>query len=81
MDQLTCVLLHMHLMDPDFFLTSFCLDLHKSIMEDWQIQLGNLIILRIIRIKIVLAVEFAILIDAAVCGKACAQGKFYHLFV
>ena len=81
MDQLTCVLLHMHLMDPDFFLTSFCLDLHKSIMADWQIQLGNLVVLRIIRIKIVLTVKFAILIDAAVCGKSCAQGKFYHLFV
>ena len=44
-------------------------------------RLGNLIILRIIRIKIVLTVTFAILIDAAVCGKSCAQGKFYYLFV
>ena len=52
-----------------FFLSGRCLNLYPSIMADWQIQLGNLIVLRVIRIEIILSVKFTILIDLAVCCK------------
>ena len=81
MDQLTCVLLHMHLMDPHLFLSCFCLNFYKAIMADWKIQLGNLIVLRVVRVKIVLTVKFAVLIDAAVGGKSCTKGKLYYFFI
>ena len=81
MNQLTCVLLHMHLMDPHLFLSCFCLNFYKAIMADWQIQLGNLIVLRVVRVKIVFTIKLAVLVDAAVCGKSCAKGKLYHLFI
>ena len=81
MDQLTGILLHMHLVNPHFFLTSLCLNFHKTVMADWQIQLGNLVILGVIRVKIVLTVKFAILINAAISSKSCTQGKFYYLFI
>ena len=37
------------------------LDVYKR--QDWQIQLGNLIVLRVIRIEIVFPVEFTELVD------------------
>ena len=71
----------MHLMDPHLFLSCFCLNFYKAIMADWQIQLGNLIVLRVVRVEIVLPVEFAELVDFAVCSQSDAQGVIDNLLI
>ena len=81
MDQLTRVFLHMHLMDTNGLFACRSLDLNSSVIADWQIQLGNLVVLRVIRVKIVLTVKLAVLMDMAVCRKTCLDGKFHNLFV
>ena len=81
MNQFTGIFFHMHFMNADFFLSGRSFDLYPSIMTDWQIQLGNLVVLRVIRIKIVLSVKFAVLVDLAVCCKSGFQCKFYYLTV
>ena len=59
MDELSGILLHMHLMDPHLLLSRRRIDLHISVLADRKIELGDLIVLRIVRIKIVLPVKFA----------------------
>ena len=81
MDQFSRILLHVHLMDPDFFRTCRGLDLQESIVTDRKVKLGNLIILRVIRIKIILPVKFAVLVDLAVGRQTQSQGVFHHLFI
>ena len=49
MDQLSGILLHMDLMDPDGLFPALCLDLDPAVSADGQIQLGDLIVLRVIR--------------------------------
>ena len=81
MDQFACILFHMHLMDTYLFLSGRCLNLYPTIMADWQIQLRNLIVLRVIRIEIILSVKFTILIDLAICCDTGFQCKFYYFFI
>ena len=51
MDQFSGILLHVDLMDPDPLCSRCRLKLHVTVMADRQIQLGNLIVLRVIRVK------------------------------
>ena len=81
MDQLSGILLHMNLMDSDFLLSCPRFNLYLTIAADRQIQLGNLIILRIIRIKIILTVKFTILGNRAVRSKSDRYGIFEYLFI
>ena len=55
------------------------LNLHPPIVADGQIQLGYLVVLRVIRIKIILSVKFTVLMNVAIGGKAYSQGIFHHL--
>ena len=55
-------------MNTNGFLTRCSFDLHPAVPADWQIQLGNLVILRIIRIKIVFTVKLAKVIELADSG-------------
>ena len=81
MDQLSGILLHVDFVDTDLFLTCSGIDLDPAVMADWQIQLGDLIVLRVIRVEIVLPVEFAVLVDAAVRSQSDCQCVLYHLLV
>ena len=81
MDQLSGILLHMDLMDPHKLLSLLRLDLYLTVSADGQIQLGNLIVLRVIGIKIILTIEFTILRDVAVGGKTYRYRVFQHLLV
>ncbi len=76
-NQLSGILLHMNLMNTNFPRTRGRLDLDKAIVADGQIQLRNLIILRIIRIKIILAVKFAELVNLAV-GRQPHRHRVLH---
>ena len=80
-DQLSGILLHVDLMNADFLLSRCGVNLDISIVADRQIQLGNLIVLRVVRIEIVLPVEFAELVDFAVCSKSDAQGVIDNLLI
>ena len=71
----------MHLMDPDFFSTRRRLDLQESVVADGKVKLGDLIVLRVIRIKIILSVKFAVLVDLAVGRQTQGKGVFHHLFI
>ena len=64
----------MDLVDANFLLSRCGVDLHISIVADRQIQLRNLIVLRVVGVEIVLSVEFAELVDFAVCSQSDAQG-------
>ena len=66
MDQFSGILLHVDLMDPDPLCSCRRLKLHVTVMADRQIQLGNLIVLRVIRVKIVFPVKFTELVDLTV---------------
>ena len=81
MYQFSGILLHMDLMDPDRLFASGCLDLDAAIPADRQIQLGDLIVLWIIRVKIILPVKFAVLGDRTVCCQSHCDRVFHNLFV
>ena len=81
MDQFSGILLHMDFVDPDLFRTVFRLNLHITVVTDRQIELGNLIVLRVVRIEIILPVKPAHLMDAAVGGKADGKRIFDDLAV
>ena len=81
MDQLTGILLHMHLMDAYGLFACGSLDFNSSVVADRQIQLRYLVILGIVRVKIVLTVKLTVLMDMTVCRKTCLDGKLYHFFV
>ena len=72
----------MDFMDTDgLFPTGFRLDLYPSVMADWQIKLGNLIVLRVIRIEIIFAIEFSHLCDLTICRKSYCHRIFYYFFI
>ena len=71
----------MDLVDADRLFAGSRLDLHAAVAADRQIQLGNLIVLRVIRVKIVLAVKFTILGDRTVRRKSDCHRIFHHLLV
>ena len=66
MDQLSGILLHMDLMDADALCSCCRFQLHIAVVADRQVQLGDLIVLWVIRVEIVLSVEFAELVDLTV---------------
>ena len=55
--------------------------IYPAVVADWKIELGNLVVLRVIRIEIVLPVKFAVLVDAAVGGKTHGQCIFHNLLI
>ena len=71
----------MDLVDADRLFAGSRLDLHAAVAADRQIQLGNLIVLRVIRVKIVLAVKFTILGNRTVRRKSDCHRIFHHLLV
>ena len=81
MDQLSGILLHVDLMNADFLFSASRLDLDPAIVTDRKIELGNLIVLRIIRVEIVLSVKLAILIDSTVRRKTNCKCILNNLLV
>jgi len=81
MYQFSGIFFHVDLMDADTFLSACGLDLYASIPADWQIELGNLVVLWIVRIKIILSVKFAILGNRTIGCKSDCHGILYDLFV
>ena len=81
MDQLSCILLHMDFMNAYLLLPCCRFDFHAAVPADWKIQLGNLIVLRIIRVKIILSVKFAVPGNRAVHGKPYCHRIFQHFLI
>ena len=86
MHQFTGILLHVDLVDTHRLcigaaVLSFYLDLYGTIAADRQIQLGDLIVLRVIGIEIIFSVKFAILCDGTIRCKAYCHRIFHHLFI
>ena len=71
----------MHLVNANLFLLLSDFDLYISVSCDWKIQLRDLIVLWVIRIEIVLTVEFAYLRDLTVRCKTDGSSVFYYLFI
>ena len=57
------------------------LDLDAAVVADRQIQLGDLVVLRIVRIKIILTVKFTILVNLTVGRKAYRHRIFNDLLI
>ena len=81
MYQLSCILFHMDLMDSHTFGSGGRFDLHMAVPAYGQIELGNLIVLRVIRVKIVFSVELAVSGDRTARCQAHTDGVFHNLFV
>ena len=81
MDELARILFHMHFVDPYFLGSCSCLDLHIAVSRDRQVELRDLIVLRIIRVEVVLPVKLAHLGDLTVSRKPDRHRVLYHLFV
>ena len=72
----------MNLMDShSLFAAISSLYLNASIMADWMVELLNLVVLWVIRVKIILSVKFAILCNSTVCGNTYCCGIFNNLFI
>ena len=82
-NELSGILFHMDLVNSDllFLFIRPGFDLHIAIAADREIQLGDLIVLRIIRIEVILPVKLTILIDLAVGGQAYCGRILHHLSV
>ena len=81
MYQLACILLHVDTGNADTLLALGGLDLHIAMLTNWQVILGGLPVLWQIRIVVVLAVKLGEVINLAVQGKACLDGKLQHPLV
>ncbi len=81
MDQFSGILLHVHLMNAHNFLCISRLNFYKSVSCNGKIQLRNLVVLGIVRIKVILPVKLAYSCDLTVGGKADRHGIFHHLFI
>ena len=82
MNQLARILLHVDFMDSHAFLKAgLRLYVHPAVAADRQVQLGYLVVLRIIRIKIVLSVKFAVLVNPAVGCQPHSQRILHHLLI
>ena len=71
----------MNLVDSYIFLSAIYINFYVTVAADWKIELGNLVVLWVVRIEIVLTVKFAVLMDLAVCCKTCFQGKLYYFLI
>ena len=86
MHQFTGILLHVDLVDTHRLRVSVAvlsryLDFNRAIPADGQIQLGDLIVLRVIGIEIIFSIKFAILCDGTIRRKSYCHRIFHHLFV
>ena len=86
MNQFAGILLHMDLVDTHRLrigaaILSRHLDLYRTIPADGQIQLRDLIVLRVIGIEIIFSVKFTILCDGTIRRKTYCHRIFYHLFI
>ena len=81
MNQLSCILLHVNLMDTNFLGTSFCLDFHIAVPANGRVQLRNLVILGVIRIEIILPVKFAVTGDGTIGGQTHGHSVLYHFLI
>jgi hypothetical protein len=52
-----------------------------AVPADRQIELADLVILRVVGIKIILSVKFAVLCDRAVCGKSDRRRVVHDLLI
>ena len=86
MNQFTGILLHMDFVDTHRLCIGAAVlsrhpDLNRAIPADGQIQLRDLIVLRVIGIEIIFSVEFTILCDGTIHRKTYCHRIFYHLFI
>ena len=82
MDKLARILLHVNLMNSNLFNTAlFRLDFNIAVSANRQIELGNLIVLWVIRVKIIFPVKFAVSRDVTVRCKSDVNSIFQHLSV
>mgnify|MGYP007015029526 CR=1 FL=1 len=56
-DQLSGIFLHMNFMNTNFLFTGMRVDRDIAVVADREIQLGNLVVLRVVRVKIVFPVK------------------------
>ena len=57
------------------------LNLHITISADWQVQLGNLVVLRVVRVEVILSVKLSILRNLTIGSKSYGQSILYDLLV
>ena len=80
MDQLAGIFLHMDLVDTHRLAAAVLrLNLHLAVHTDRQIQLGDLIVLWIVRIEVILPVKLRKAGDLTVGGQSHRNGIFQHL--
>ena len=71
----------MNLVDSDIFSARSSLNRDMPVMAERQIKLGNLIVLRVVRIEIILSVKFADPVNLTICGKAYRERQFHNLLI
>ena len=81
MHEFSRILLHMNLVDANHLRPRWGIDLHPAIIADRQIELRDLVVLRIIRIEIVFTVEAAVRVYLAVGGQSYRYRQFYHTLI
>ena len=81
MYQLSRILLHVDFMNSYFLPPGRRFDFHAAVLADGEVELGNLIVLRIVGVKIVLPVESAEPGNGTAGGKANSHGIFHHLLI
>ena len=81
MNQLSGIFLHMNFMNTNFLFTGRRVDRDIAVVADREIQLGNLVVLRVIRVKIVFPVKFTELVDTAVCRQTDRHRVFNNLLI
>ena len=81
MNQLSGVLLHMNLMDSHRLFSLGSLNVHMPVSANRQIKLADLIILRVVWIKIIFPVKLTVLCNRAVGGKPDCHRSIYHLLI
>ena len=74
-NQLTSIFLHVDTGQTDTFLLAIHIDVYPAMLDDWQVILGRLPVLRQVRIVVVLAVELAVFVDGAIRRETCLDGK------
>ena len=80
MDQLAGILFHMDAGDTDgLWLLPIHLDLDAAMLTDRQLELGDLVALGQVRVKIILAGKAVFPVDGRIGGQAELDGRFHHL--
>ena len=81
MVQLTCIFFHMNTGNTNAFFCTVKIYIDITMLANRFIELGDLIVFRKVRVKIVFTVKFIIRFYFAVKCQACTNGKFYNLFI